>query len=146
VLELVAYINTSGRPSRRERSERHNSDVHGAGVYWLIGVIKFVGGTIRLWGCGGILEIFVQFRTICTESVRVGFWIFSYIYLIDVNLDYYQNNSRLSMDVGKLSNHIKSVSLSLDLSLFDSIYCSLLLCAVTTECFRITCYTMTWFL
>jgi hypothetical protein len=26
-----------------------------------------------------------------------------YIYLIDVNLDYYQNNSRLSVDVGKLS-------------------------------------------
>jgi hypothetical protein len=40
----VAYINTSGRPSRRERSERRDSDVHGAGVYWPIGIIKFVGG------------------------------------------------------------------------------------------------------
>jgi hypothetical protein len=40
----VAYINTSGRPSRRERSERRDSDVHGAGVYWPMGVINFVGG------------------------------------------------------------------------------------------------------
>jgi hypothetical protein len=30
----VAYINTSGRPSRRERSERRDSDVHGAGGYF----------------------------------------------------------------------------------------------------------------
>jgi hypothetical protein len=37
------------------------------------------------------------------------------------------------VDVGKLPNHVKSVSqLSLDLSLFDLIYCSSLLCAVTT--------------
>jgi hypothetical protein len=36
VLKLVAYINTNGRLSRREQSERHDSDV------------KFVGGTIRL--------------------------------------------------------------------------------------------------
>jgi hypothetical protein len=49
----VAYINTSGRPSRRECSECCDSDVHGAGVYWPIGVIKFAGGTTRLWGCGG---------------------------------------------------------------------------------------------
>jgi hypothetical protein len=28
----VASINTSGRPSRRERSEHRDSDVHGAGV------------------------------------------------------------------------------------------------------------------
>jgi hypothetical protein len=47
----VAYINTSGRPSRRERSERRDSDVHKAGVYWPMGVIKFAGGG-RL-GCGG---------------------------------------------------------------------------------------------
>jgi hypothetical protein len=40
----VAYINTNGRPSRQERSERRDSDVHGVGVYWPIGVIKFVGG------------------------------------------------------------------------------------------------------
>jgi hypothetical protein len=33
VLELVAYINTNGRPSRRERSERRDSNVHGAGVF-----------------------------------------------------------------------------------------------------------------
>jgi hypothetical protein len=33
LLELVAYINTSGEPSRRECSERHDSDVHGVGVY-----------------------------------------------------------------------------------------------------------------
>jgi hypothetical protein len=40
----MAYINTSGRPSRRECSERRDSDVHGAGVYWPIGITKFVGG------------------------------------------------------------------------------------------------------
>jgi hypothetical protein len=61
--------------------------------------------------------------------------VFSNIYLIDVNLDYYQNNSRLFIDVGKLPNQVKSVSLSLDLSLFDFIYCSPLLCAVTTDPF-----------
>jgi hypothetical protein len=49
----VAYINTSERPSRRKRSERRDSDVHGVGVYCPIGIIKFLGGTIRLWGCGG---------------------------------------------------------------------------------------------
>jgi hypothetical protein len=58
--------------------------------------------------------------------------VFLYKYLIDVNLDDYQNNSRLSVDVDKLPNHVKSVCLSLDLSLFYSIYCSSLLCAVTT--------------
>jgi hypothetical protein len=42
--------------------------------------------------------------------------VFQYIYLTNVNLDYYQNNNRLSVDVGKLPNHVKSVSLSLDLS------------------------------
>jgi hypothetical protein len=74
----------------------------------------------------------------CTESIRVGFWVFSYIYIyiyiyiIDVNLHYYQNNSRLSVDVDILSNHVKSMPLSLDLFFFDSIYCSSLLCAVTT--------------
>jgi hypothetical protein len=47
MLKLVAYINTSGGPSRREHSKRRNSNVHGAGVY-SIGVIKFAGGTIRL--------------------------------------------------------------------------------------------------
>jgi hypothetical protein len=47
LLELVAYINISGRPSRRKRSERRDSDVHGRGV------IKFAGGMIKLWGCGG---------------------------------------------------------------------------------------------
>jgi hypothetical protein len=60
-------------------------------------------------------------------------YIYIYIYLIDVNLNHYQNNSRLSMDVGKLPNYVKSVSqLSLDLSLFSILYCSSLLCAVTT--------------
>jgi hypothetical protein len=65
----------------------------------------------------------VQFCTesICVRTSRV-LGIFLYIYLIDENLNYYQNNSRLSVDVGKLPNHVKSVSqLSLDLSLFDSI-------------------------
>jgi hypothetical protein len=55
VLELVAYINTSGKPrlpSRREHSERHNNDVHRAGVYWLIGVIKFVGERLGCEGAG----------------------------------------------------------------------------------------------
>ena len=41
LLELVAYINTGGRPSRRERSKRRDSDVHGVGVNWLMGVIKW---------------------------------------------------------------------------------------------------------
>ena len=34
MLELAAYINTSGRPSRRERSERRDIDVHGAEVLY----------------------------------------------------------------------------------------------------------------
>jgi hypothetical protein len=71
LLELVAYINTSGRSSRWERSECRDSDVHGAEV--------FAGGKIRLWGCGGnaltvryrgILGISVQF---CTESIQVPY-------------------------------------------------------------------------
>jgi hypothetical protein len=40
------------------------------------------------------------------------------------------------VDVDKLSNHVKSVSFSLDFSLFDSIYCSSLSCAVITGCKR----------
>jgi hypothetical protein len=99
----VAYINIIGGPSKRERSECHDSDVHEAGV------IKFAGGTIRLWGCGtmplrygtgvrGYFRDSVQFRT---ESVRVrpsrvlGVFLYIYIYiyiyisiyLIDVNLN-----------------------------------------------------------
>jgi hypothetical protein len=31
----------------------NDSDVHGAGVYWPMDVIKFVGETTRLWGCRG---------------------------------------------------------------------------------------------
>jgi hypothetical protein len=100
MLELMAYINTSGRPSRRECSECCDSDIHGAGIYWLIGVIKFTGGTIRLWGCGtgvrGYFRDYVQFRTesvqvstvppygihtVRMEFVCVGFWVFSYIYI-----------------------------------------------------------------
>ena len=41
-------------PSKRERSERHDSDVHGAGIYWPIGVSKFVGGRLYCAGCGGV--------------------------------------------------------------------------------------------
>jgi hypothetical protein len=63
----VAYINTSERPSRRKRSERRDSDVHGVGVYCPIGIIKFLGGTIRLWGCGGN----VYFRNFPNTSVQV---------------------------------------------------------------------------
>jgi hypothetical protein len=62
MLELVAYINTSGRPSRR--------------------VATFTNG--------GILRISVQFRTESVQvrtrpykSVHVRFMVFSYIYLID---------------------------------------------------------------
>jgi hypothetical protein len=78
----------------------------------------------------GTLGISYEIRTIPyqirTESVCVHtcrfLGVFLYIYLIDVNLGFYQNNSRLSVDVGKLLNHVKSMSqLSLDLSLFDSI-------------------------
>jgi hypothetical protein len=88
-------------------------------------------------GVRGYFRDFVQFRTesiqlrtesvqFCTESIRVHtskvLGVFLFIYLIDVNLNYYQNNSRLSVDVGKLPNHIKSVSqFSLDLFLFNSI-------------------------
>ena len=39
-------------PSRRERSERRDSDVHGAGVYWPIGVFKFAGGRLYCGGAG----------------------------------------------------------------------------------------------
>jgi hypothetical protein len=149
MLELVAYINTSGRPSRREHSERRDSDVHGAGVYWPIGVIKFARGTIRLWGCRGnapcgtvrgYFRDSVQFSTesVQVHTVRHGIRTRRVLSVIDVNLDYYQNNSCLSVDVGKLPNHVKSVSLSLDLSLFDSIYCSSLLCAVTTDNYDIS--------
>jgi hypothetical protein len=102
VSELVAYINTSGRPSRQERTECRDSDVHG----------NFRDSVRNL-----------QVRM---ESVRVHTHkvldVLLYIYLTDVNLDDYQNNSRLSVNVGKLPNHVKSVSLSLDLSLFDFIY------------------------
>jgi hypothetical protein len=60
LLELVAYINTSGGPNRREHSEHRDSDVHEA------------GGTTRLWGCGGnapvvryeCMGVFWGFRTI----------------------------------------------------------------------------------
>jgi hypothetical protein len=69
--------------------------------------------------------------------IYIYIYIYIYLYIIDVNLDHYQNNSRLSVDVGKLLNHVKSVSLSLDLSLFDFIYCLSLLCAVTTTLFTI---------
>jgi hypothetical protein len=62
--------------------------------------------------------------------------VFYYIYFIDVNLKNDQNNSRLFVDVDKLPNHVKSVSFSLDFSLFDSIYCSSLSCAVITGCKR----------
>ena len=132
----MAYINTSGRPSRWEHSESRDRDVHGAGVYWLMGVIKFAGGTIRLWGCRGVAPV-VRYEGILGmsvwnpysfvrspySSVHTGFrafslYIYIYIYLIDVNLDYYQNNSRFSVDVGKLPNHIKSVCPSLLISLF----------------------------
>jgi hypothetical protein len=64
MLELLAYINTSEGPSRRERSERRNSDVHGA----LIEPIRV--RTSR------VLDVFLN------------------IYLIDINLNYYQKNSR----------------------------------------------------
>jgi hypothetical protein len=49
LLELVAYINISRGSSRREHSKCCDSNVHGAGVYWPIGVIKFAGGRL---GCG----------------------------------------------------------------------------------------------
>jgi hypothetical protein len=52
----VAYINTSGKPSRRERSERSDSDVHGAGVGY--------------------------FRDFHTASVLLGFRVFSYIRML----------------------------------------------------------------
>jgi hypothetical protein len=92
MLELVAYINTNGRPSRRELSERRDSDVHGVGVYWPICIIKFAGGTIRLWGCGGngtgvrgyfrdSVQLHTESVQVHTKSVRVGFWVFSYIYI-----------------------------------------------------------------
>jgi hypothetical protein len=103
----VAYINTSGRPSRHKRSECQDSDVHGTGIYWPIDVIKFAGGTIRLWGCGGnapavwywgILGIPYESIQVCTVPYEIRMrrvlgvllyiyiYIYIYIYLIDVNL------------------------------------------------------------
>ena len=85
-------------PSRRERSECRDSDVHGAGVYWWIGIFKFAGarlycGSARAtpprYGIGAFWSCSYEF---CTESVRfrapLGFRVlfFPYIYLIDVNL------------------------------------------------------------
>jgi hypothetical protein len=96
-------------------------------------VVRYGGNALR-YGTSvrGYFRDSVQFRTefvqFHTESVRVGLWVFFYICLIDVNLNYYQNNSRLSVDVDKLPNHVKSVSLSL----FDSI-----LCAVITYCHKL---------
>ena len=58
MLELVAYINTKERPSRRERNERHDSDVHGIGY----------------------------FKDFLNTFIQVGF--FSYIYVIDVTLNH----------------------------------------------------------
>jgi hypothetical protein len=55
-------------------------------------------------------------------GVFLYIYIYIYIYLIDVNLDYYQNNSYFFVDVSKLSNHIKSVCLSILISLFFIIY------------------------
>ena len=55
LLELVAYINTSGRLSRRESSECRDSDVHGVRTGY--------------------------FRDFRTKSVQVGFRDFSYIYI-----------------------------------------------------------------
>jgi hypothetical protein len=54
MLELVAYINTSGRLSRREHSERRVSNVHG------------------VW----------YFRDFLNASIQVGFRVFSYIYML----------------------------------------------------------------
>jgi hypothetical protein len=55
-------------------------------------------------------ECFVTWGCVCcnVNSRFIILWI--------INLDYYQNNRRLSVDIGKLPNHVKSVSLSLDLS------------------------------
>jgi hypothetical protein len=74
-------------------------------------------------------ECFVTWGCVCC-NVNSRFFI-----LWIINLDYYQNNRRLSVDIGKLPNHVKSVSLSLLISLFDSIYCSSLLFVVTTPGF-----------
>ena len=72
LLELMAYINTSGRTSRWARSERRDIDVHRAGVYWSMGVIKFAGGTIRLWGCGDY-ALTVRYGGIFWMFVRISY-------------------------------------------------------------------------
>jgi hypothetical protein len=78
-------------------------------------------------GVRGYFRDSVHFSTesVCVLTRRVlgvFLYIYIYIYLIDVNLDYYQNNSRLFVDVSKLPNHVKSVCLSLLISLFSIIY------------------------
>jgi hypothetical protein len=75
-------------------------------------------GTVQVYK--GILGILYG---ICTRPygarTRRFFRCFTIYIYIDVNLDYNKNNSRFSVDVGKLPNHVKSVSLSLDLFLFS---------------------------
>jgi hypothetical protein len=39
----------------------------------VMGVIKFAGGTIRLWGCGGNATVRGYFRDFSTESVQVPY-------------------------------------------------------------------------
>jgi hypothetical protein len=66
------------------------------GVYWPIGIIKFAGGTIRLWGCGGngtgvrgyfrdSVQLHTESIQVHTKSVRVRIrrflGVFLYIYI-----------------------------------------------------------------
>jgi hypothetical protein len=79
----MAYINTSGRPSRRERSERRDSDVHGAGVLRYGGILGIPYNYI--W------NLYMYARNLYSSygiRMRRVLGVFLYIYLIDVNLDY----------------------------------------------------------
>ena len=81
-------------PSRRERNERRDSDVHGAGVYWRIGVFKFVGGRLYCgdagatpprYGTGGyrgflVMSVRSPYGSVCPQGL--GFYSFHiYIYI-----------------------------------------------------------------
>jgi hypothetical protein len=75
MLELVAYINISGKLNRPEHSECRNSDVYGAGVYWPMDVIKLRGERLECGGVGATPSWYCTiqgyFRNFYTESVQI---------------------------------------------------------------------------
>jgi hypothetical protein len=74
-MELVAYINTSGRPNRRECSEHRDSDVKRLGCE---GAGTMPRGTVRVYE--GILGIPYKIRTRRFLGVFLYIYIYIYIY------------------------------------------------------------------